>query len=127
MAPHLSHEDFFSALTTLLEKTTGKAQGTVLLTQKPLPASEANASPSVLIRATDANSNAPNPKSADKGKITKDKSTKVKIGTVVKSEELEEFYTRYAEICKTRMTGLKKRDRKRKAKAKGGAAKTTKA
>ena len=50
------------------------------------------------------------------GKVVKNKSTKVKFSTVVKTDELEAFYTRYAEVCKAGMTGLKKRDRK---KAKG--------
>jgi signal recognition particle subunit SRP14 len=46
----------------------------------------------------------------------------------VKVDDLEAFYTRYADVCKAGMTGLKKRDRsKRKAKGKGGAAKATKA
>jgi signal recognition particle subunit SRP14 len=49
----------------------------------------------------------------------------VKLSTIVAPEDIEAFYTRYAEVCKTGMTGLKKRDRKKgKAKAKGGALKT---
>ena len=38
----------------------------------------------------------------------------------MKPENLEEFYVRYAEICKVGMQGLKKRDRsgRKKAKAK---------
>jgi signal recognition particle subunit SRP14 len=58
------------------------------------------------------------------GKVVKtkaSKATKVKFSTVVPADQLEAFYTRYAEICKTGMTGLKKRDRKRKAKGKSGA------
>lgn len=103
------------------------------LTQKPLidvpGATTTNSQPSILIRATDGNTNAPNPKSASKnGKITKNKSTKIKLSTVVSPDDLEAFYTRYAEVCKAGMTGLKKRDRRgRKAKTKGGAAKVTKA
>lgn len=98
------------------------------LTQKPLIVPDSTTPPSILIRATDGNTNAPNPKSDKSGKITKDKSTKVKISTVVKPEELEAFFTRYAEVCKAGMAGLKKRDRsKRKTKAKGGAAKAPKA
>ncbi|KAJ5725940.1 uncharacterized protein N7483_007297 [Penicillium malachiteum] len=128
MAPPLSHDEFFSSLTTLLSKTTEQAHGSVYLTQKPLPSSESTSSPSILIRASDGNTNAPNPKSANQtGKITKNRSSKVKFSTVVKSEDLDAFYTRYAEVCKTGMSGLKKRDRKRKTKAKGGASKATKA
>ncbi|CAG7962475.1 unnamed protein product [Penicillium olsonii] len=133
MAPHMGQDEFFSSLADLLSKTSQKARGSVILTQKPLidvpGATTTSAQPSILIRATDGNTNAPNPKSASKdGKITKSKSTKIKISTVVNPEDLEAFYTRYAEVCKGGMTGLKKRDRRgRKAKTKGGAAKATKA
>jgi signal recognition particle subunit SRP14 len=121
------------ALTDLLSKTSQKSRGSVYLTQKSLidvpGATSTHSQPSILIRATDGNTNAPNPKSASKdGKITKDKSAKVKVSTIVNPDELEAFYTRYAEVCKAGMTGLKKRDRRgRKAKTKGGAAKATKA
>ncbi|ODM16417.1 hypothetical protein SI65_07924 [Aspergillus cristatus] len=137
MAPHLSNEEFFTSLTTLLSTTSQKTRGSVYLTQKPLlnttstngddpsPVSQ----PSILIRATDGNTNAPNPKNP-KNKIerSKTKASKVKISTVVAPEELEGFYGRYAEVCKAGMTGLKKRDRKRgKAKGKGGSGKGAKA
>ncbi|KAJ5357338.1 hypothetical protein N7541_004496 [Penicillium brevicompactum] len=133
MAPHMEQDEFFTSLTNLLSKTSQKARGSVILTQKPLldvpGATTTSSQPSILIRATDGNTNAPNPKSASKdGKITKDKSTKIKLSTVVNPDDLEAFYTRYAEVCKGGMTGLKKRDRRgRKAKTKGGAAKTAKA
>ncbi|KAJ5549054.1 hypothetical protein N7513_006288 [Penicillium frequentans] len=128
MAPPLSHDEFFSSLTNLLSKTSEKARGSVSLTQKPIVDSASDSPPSTLIRITDGNTSAPNPKSADKaGKITKNTSSKVKFSTVVKPEELEAFYTRYAELCKSGMTGMKKRDRKRKTKAKGGATKAVKA
>ncbi|KAJ5624060.1 signal recognition particle SRP14 subunit [Penicillium lagena] len=134
MAPHLSHNEFFSSLTDLLSKTSQKSRGSVYLTQKPMTdADSSNSQPSILIRATDGNTNAPNPKSGKSGKssrVTKDKSTKVKMSTIVSPGDLESFYTRYAEVCKTGMAGLKKRDRskrKGKAKAKGGASKTTEA
>ncbi|KAJ5336315.1 hypothetical protein MYU51_012357 [Penicillium brevicompactum] len=132
MAPHMEQDEFFTSLTNLLSKTSQKARGSVILTQKPLldvpGATTTSSQPSILIRATDGNTNAPNPKSASKdGKITKDKSTKIKLSTVVNPDDLEAFYTRYAEVCKGGMTGLKKRDRRgRKAKTKGGAAKTAK-
>ncbi|KAJ5124374.1 uncharacterized protein N7515_008199 [Penicillium bovifimosum] len=133
MAPHLEHDEFFQSLTDLLSKTSQQAHGSVYLTQKPLidvpGATTTNTQPSILIRATDGNTNAPNPKSTSKdGKIVKNKSTKIKLSTIVTPGDLEAFYTRYAEVCKAGMTGLKKRDRRgRKAKTKGGAAKATKA
>ena len=59
-----------------------------------------------MIRATDG-------KSQDK------RPDRVKLSTIVQPDELEGFFTRYAEIWKAGMSGLKKRDRSgRKAKAK---------
>ncbi|KAH8423372.1 signal recognition particle 14 kDa protein [Aspergillus melleus] len=135
MPAHLAHDEFFTSLTTLLTNTSQKARGSIFLTQKPLlasnPSSETSTTPSILVRATDGNTNAPNPKSAKEGDAKKKPSStsqKVKLSTVVAPEDLEAFYTRYAEVCKAGMTGLKKRDRKRgKAKGKGGAGKVTKA
>ena len=119
----LTQNQFFSSLSSLLDKTSQKSRGSVTLTQKPLLNTNTESTqqqPSILIRATDGNTNAPNPKTH---KIEKKaaKATKVKLSTVVAPEDLEGFYARYAEVCKAGMTGLKKRDRKRgKAKAKGG-------
>ena len=43
----------------------------------------------------------------------------MKLSTIVQADELDGFFTRYAEVCKAGMSGLKKRDRSgRKAKAK---------
>jgi signal recognition particle subunit SRP14 len=90
-------------------------------------ATTTNSQPSILIRATDGNTNTPNLKKEGKDKVAK-KSQKIKLSTIVQPDEIEAFYVRYAEICKAGMTGLKKRDRRgRKAKTKGGAAKVTKA
>ncbi|GAQ39306.1 hypothetical protein AtubIFM56815_007722 [Aspergillus tubingensis] len=125
MPAHLGHEEFFTSLTTLLNTTSQKTRGSVYLTQKPLlntnTTTESASQPSILIRATDGNTNAPNPKTAEaKKKVSKTGSaaSKVKISTVVSPDDLEAFYARYAEVCKAGMTGLKKRDRK-KGKAKG--------
>ncbi|RAL06107.1 signal recognition particle 14 kDa protein [Aspergillus ibericus CBS 121593] len=128
MPAHLGHEEFFTSLTTLLTTTSQKTRGSVYLTQKPLLNTTTSEQPSILIRATDGNTNAPNPKTPQ-GKKAQSAPPKVKLSTVVSPEELEAFYARYAEVCKAGMTGLKKRDRKKgKAKAKGGAAgKVTKA
>lgn len=43
--------------------------------------------------------------------------SKTKLSTVVTADGIEAFFTRYAEVCKSGMSGLKKRDRS-KAKAK---------
>lgn len=56
---------------------------------------------------------------ASNGKGKRDRSAKVKLSTVVNPDDLEAFYVRYADVCKTGMTALKPRDRsKKKAKAK---------
>ncbi|CBF77215.1 hypothetical protein AN4580.2 [Aspergillus nidulans FGSC A4] len=111
-----------------------KARGSVYLTQKPLlntqspDSADKETLPSILIRASDGNTNAPSPKTHSNNKDKKAKDTKVKISTIVRPGELEAFYARYAEVCKAGMTGLKKRDRKlKKAKAKGSAGKVVKA
>ncbi|KAL3436505.1 signal recognition particle, SRP14 subunit [Aspergillus tetrazonus] len=134
MTTPLGHEEFFTSLTTLLTTTSQKARGSVYLTQTPLlntqspDSADKETLPSILIRASDGNTNAPNAKTHPNIKDKKTKDTKVKISTIVRPAELEAFYARYAEVCKAGMTGLKKRDRKlKKAKAKGGAGKVVKA
>ncbi|KAL2810382.1 signal recognition particle, SRP14 subunit [Aspergillus granulosus] len=132
MSKALGHDEFFSSLTTLLTSTSQKNRGSVYLTQKALlPAkttdqTSTTSPPPILIRATDGNTSAPNPKTPAGKKNNKE--SKVKLSTVVQPDELETFYARYAEVCKAGMTGLKKRDRKqKKAKGKGGAGKASKA
>lgn len=56
---------------------------------------------------------------ATNGKSKRNRAEKIKLSTVVEPGDLEGFYTRYGEVCKTGMTALKPRDRsKKKAKAK---------
>ncbi|EGE02614.1 hypothetical protein TEQG_01649 [Trichophyton equinum CBS 127.97] len=112
--PHLPNDEFFSFLESLLVKQSASSRGSVFLTQKRLQSettskdvsqpTESNP-PMILIRASNG----------------RHKDSKVKASTVVKPEEIEAFYRRYAEICKAGMVGLKKRDRsaKKKGKAKG--------
>ncbi|KAJ5970820.1 uncharacterized protein N7479_000738 [Penicillium vulpinum] len=133
MAPHLGHDEFFKSLAKLLSQTSEQVHGSVNLTQKPLidvpGATTTNSQPSILIRATDGNTNTPNTREMSKeSRATYKKGQKIKLSTIVSPDDIEAFYVRYAEVCKTGMTGLKKRDRRgRKAKTKGGAAKVTKA
>ncbi|KAK2809113.1 hypothetical protein FQN50_004167 [Emmonsiellopsis sp. PD_5] len=111
--PHLSNEEFFTALKTLLSTQSSAAHGSIFLTQKRLPptsplsenASDSSKPCPVLIRASNG----------------KHKSAKSKTSTVVQPDELEGFYLRYAEVCKAGMVGMKKRDRsgKKKGKSKG--------
>ena len=72
---------------------------------KPLP---------IIIRATNGKS--------------RGKTEKIKLSTLVEVDALEGFFVKYAEICKSGMSGLKKRDRskqkeklKAKKKKQGGA------
>lgn len=50
------------------------------------------------------------------------KSSKIKISTLVAPDDLEAFYARYADVCKTGMAALKPRDRTKRRKGKGKAA-----
>jgi signal recognition particle subunit SRP14 len=59
----------------------------------------------VLIRATN-------------GKSKEKKNEKIKLSTIVQPDALEAFYLRYADICKSGMQGLKKRDRSGRKKTK---------
>ena len=70
----------------------------------------------ILIRATDGKSD---------GKTVKGRRSRVKFATVVGPDELDVFFSKYAEVCRAAMTALKKRDRskgkkRRKADRSGG-------
>jgi signal recognition particle subunit SRP14 len=75
----------------------------------------------ILIRAS-------NNKSSKKEGTDRDNVDKIVLSTVVNSDDLDSFFVRYAEACKTGMSGLKKRDRKKgkkdKKKKKGAAGET---
>jgi signal recognition particle subunit SRP14 len=58
---------------------------------------------------------------ASNGKSKENRSKKIKLSTVVEVDDLENFFVKYADVCKQGMSGLKKRDRskaKEKLKAK---------
>ncbi|KAK4228167.1 signal recognition particle, SRP9/SRP14 subunit [Podospora fimiseda] len=125
---HLTHDEFFTALTTLFP-TKSSPKGTIILSQKrfTFPQQEKSENPladlnpsdplPLIIHATNAKSKS----SREKGH------PRTKLSTIVQPDELEGFYAKYAEVCKAGMSGfLKPRDRtKRKAKAKGKKKKTT--
>ncbi|KAL2752184.1 hypothetical protein ACRALDRAFT_1078224 [Sodiomyces alcalophilus JCM 7366] len=121
MVSHLSHDEFFNGLVELFNSRKDKGQGAVYLVQKrlsypPDPASSppTDALPSdshpvkpapVIVRATNGNS-------------SRSKSPKIKLSTIVEPDALDEFFARYADVCKAGMVALKPRDRsKKKAKA----------
>jgi len=82
----------------------------------------------VLIRATNGASSA-KPKAKPTSKVSKPQQgstkQKIKLATVVETAHLDSFYTKYADVCKKGMEGLRKRDKKR-AKEKAKAAKKKK-
>ncbi|MCJ1485138.1 hypothetical protein MMC06_005311 [Schaereria dolodes] len=127
---HLSIDDFFAGLSELFDSRKKADHGSVFLTQKRLTygtslSQSPSASPGtkelddpfadlhpasplpIIVRATN-------------GKSKEKRSDKIKLSTVVEPDALEGFYTRYAEICRSGMQGLRKRDRsgRKKAKAK---------
>ncbi|SLM41190.1 signal recognition particle 14kd protein [Lasallia pustulata] len=125
---HLSIEEFFTGLSELFDSRRKSEHGSIFLTQKRLShGSSGLSSPSsptdlpsesfadlhpasplpVLIRATD-------------GKLQEYNRDKIKLSTIVQPDDLEGFFVRYAEVCRTGMQALKKRDRsgRKKAKAK---------
>ncbi|KAH5699406.1 hypothetical protein HBI44_070140 [Parastagonospora nodorum] len=122
---HLSNEEFFAQLGNLFEHNRKKGHGTVYLTQKRLAFDSASVPPSpqkvaddplwdthpetplpILIRAH-------NNKSDKKAGTDRKDVDKIVLSTVVKPDDLDGFYVRYAEACKTGMSGLKKRDRRK--------------
>lgn len=60
----------------------------------------------VLIRAS-------NNKSTKKAGTDRKNVDKIKLSTIVQPDQLDAFYTRYAEACRAGMGALKKRDRKK--------------
>ncbi|OIW26828.1 signal recognition particle, SRP9/SRP14 subunit [Coniochaeta ligniaria NRRL 30616] len=127
----LSQDEFFAKLTDLFRSHEGKDHGEIFLTQKRFTGNNTS-SPSapaaitseplepapILIRATD-------------GQSKEDRASKVKISTLVQPDDLDIFYTRYAEVCRSGMTTLKPRDRTKRKKNKkkkvggGGAGQTS--
>ncbi|KAF2134663.1 signal recognition particle, SRP9/SRP14 subunit [Dothidotthia symphoricarpi CBS 119687] len=121
---HLSNDEFFTQLVNLFEHNRKKGHGSVYLTQKRL-SFESSTPPTptkvaddplwdthpteplpILIRA--------NNNGSDKRKGTERKDVeKITVSTVVKPDDLDAFFVRYAEACRAGMSALKKRDRKK--------------
>ena len=53
-----------------------------------------------------------------KGKAHREQGEKVKLSTIVQPDQLEKFFVRYAEVMKSGMSSLKKRDRSGRKKKK---------
>jgi signal recognition particle subunit SRP14 len=73
----------------------------------------------LLIRATDGKSHTLGKEGAKDRTKNREK---VRLSTVVQPDDVEAFFARYAEVCKSGMASLKKRDRRKRAKKgkKGG-------
>ncbi|CAL8577746.1 hypothetical protein XPA_003564 [Xanthoria parietina] len=131
---HLSIEDFFTRLSSLFQARRNSTHGSIYLTQKRLSfQSPSTASPTTASSPSpdSAPSSPPVPilVRASNGKSKERRKDKIKLSTVVQPDQLEGFFTKYAEIVKGGATALKKRDRsgrkkatkaKKKGKAGGG-------
>jgi signal recognition particle subunit SRP14 len=136
----LSPADFLSSLATLLNAQSTARHGSIFLVQKPLfPATDSESTstpsteptspaPQIIIRATNGlpppKRNSSKSSKVAKGSAKKTDATKkedrIKLSTVVAAEEIEDFFAKYAEVCKAGMVGLRKRDRKKAKKANKG-------
>ncbi|KAF2819782.1 signal recognition particle, SRP9/SRP14 subunit [Ophiobolus disseminans] len=138
---HLTNDEFFTQLGNLFELNRKKGHGSIILTQKRLTYDSTSTPPTptkvaddplwdthpenplpILIRAC-------NNKSSKREGTDRDDVEKIALSTIVKPDDLDGFFARYAEACKTGMSGLKKRDRKKgkkgkKDKKKGAAGET---
>ncbi|KAL8928503.1 MAG: hypothetical protein Q9208_001737 [Pyrenodesmia sp. 3 TL-2023] len=124
-AHHLGIDEFFIRLTFLFNSPRNGTKGTVYLTQKRLsPQSTTSSSPATTTGTPDVpfpdlapSSPLPVLIRASNGKSKPRRQDKVKISTIVQPDQLEGFFTRYAEVMRAGTTGLKKRDRSGRKKA----------
>ncbi|KAL8893100.1 MAG: hypothetical protein Q9215_000105 [Flavoplaca cf. flavocitrina] len=123
MAPvHLSIDDFFTRLSSLFQSRRNSTHGTILLTQKRLssqyPSTSSATTTTIPPFADQAlSSSLPLIIRASNGKSKERRVDKIKLSTVVQPDQLEPFFTRYAEVMKGGATALKKRDRSGRKKA----------
>ncbi|KXT18393.1 hypothetical protein AC579_8183 [Pseudocercospora musae] len=109
---HLGNDEFFVQVTSLIEKTQQDGHGSVFLTQKRLTFGTSASSPPpgqkladdplwdlnppnplpIIIRATDG-------KSQSKDRV--ENKDKIKLSTIVQSDDLDSFFARYAEPLET--------------------------
>ncbi|MCJ1392401.1 hypothetical protein MMC18_005268 [Xylographa bjoerkii] len=122
--PHLSTDEFFIRLAELFETRRKADHGSVFLTQKRLSYGSVSTNETQTVDDIFADLHPASPlpvlMRATNGKPKDETGEKVKLSTVVQPEALETFYIRYAEVWKSGMHGLRKRDRsgRKKAKAK---------
>ncbi|KAH8703225.1 signal recognition particle, SRP14 subunit, partial [Talaromyces proteolyticus] len=106
MTAHMSNEEFFTSLTSLLSTTSQKSRGSVYLIQKRLSPDDTDptiAPGSILVRATDGRTQNADKSRPDGNKPGVKKRTesgpKVKLSTIVAPVDLESFFVKYADVC----------------------------
>jgi len=94
-----------------LPQTISKCSSETVLLGADVKTEDAETTPSQLF--PDLNLSHPLPLiiRATNGKSKDKREKKIKLSTVVEADALEGFFAKYAEVCKTGMSGLKKRDR----------------
>ncbi|KAL8788437.1 MAG: hypothetical protein Q9213_001660 [Squamulea squamosa] len=139
---HLSIEDFFTRLSSLFQSRRNSTHGSVFLTQKRREILSLKLSPQCM--SSKSNLTLVSPKTtptssptkagvpfpdlalssplpvlirASNGKSKENRKDKIKLSTIVQPEELDGFFTKYAEIMKVGTAALKKRDRSGRKKA----------
>ncbi|PKS07074.1 hypothetical protein jhhlp_005671 [Lomentospora prolificans] len=118
---HLPNEEFLTRLGELFSGRQGKTGGSIFLVQKRLTYNQNVPKPTEKNPLPDLNLEKPLPIliRATNGKSSAKRADKIKLATLVAPDDLEAFYSRYADVCKAGMVALKPRDRsKKKAKAK---------
>ncbi|KAI9798812.1 MAG: hypothetical protein M1825_004985 [Sarcosagium campestre] len=119
---HLSNDDFFLRLSELFEIRRQNDSGSIFLSQKRLNPNAEFPAPQPTDPSADPLPNIALPilVRATNGKSKENRKEKIKLSTVVQPHDLDTFYVRYTEVCKSGMQALKKRDRsgRKKAKAK---------
>jgi len=133
---HLSNDEFFLKLSELFDERRQKDHGTIYLVQKPMTYNEEGASNPPNDSDPLADLNPPSKPlpliiRATNGKSKSKRDGKNKLSTIVAPDALDVFFAKYAEVCKSGMSALKKRDRskakeklkakKKKGKGAGGA------
>ncbi|KAE9993776.1 hypothetical protein EG327_003281 [Venturia inaequalis] len=122
---HLSNDEFFTKLTALFKTQHAKKHpGSVTLSQKRLTYDPSAGSDPSLKTEDDPlwDLNPPNPlpilvrATNGESKEGRLEGKKIKLSTVVKPDDIDGFFSRYAEVCKKGMENMKKRDRSKKKK-----------
>ncbi|KAL3426200.1 signal recognition particle 14kD protein [Phlyctema vagabunda] len=115
---HLSNDEFFVRLSALFDERRQKDHGSIFLTQKRLSYDEDKTMRTSAPDATISGLSEPAPIiiRASNGKSKENRDKKVKLSTIVEVDALEAFFARYAEVCKSGMSSLKKRDRSKRKK-----------